>query len=116
MMRRYAEAVRGLALTNPYSGKPLEPSELTDMLKDSVETMIERPGSWENGKVRACLFSLGYPIPESNDPHSVELAVGQLQYGVIRLSESPESREAAGARDLLVAHGVMNELGISIGM
>ncbi len=59
---KYGEAVKALQLTDPITEKPVTAKELTDILKEDVVLVVERPGSWEGANMLQVLTCHGFYI------------------------------------------------------
>jgi len=56
----FAEAVRELALKDPFTHEPVTARELMDILKEDVVYAAIRPGSWEGANMLTVLLSHGF--------------------------------------------------------
>lgn len=56
----FTEAVRELALKDPFTHEPVTPSELIETLKADVVFALQRPGSWEGANMLVVLQSHGF--------------------------------------------------------
>jgi hypothetical protein len=56
----FEQAVKQLALNDPFTKKPISPQALLDTLKDDVVHAVQRPGSWEGCNMLQVLCSHGF--------------------------------------------------------
>jgi len=56
----YTEAVRELALKDPFTNEPVTPCELIETLKSDVVLAVERSGSWEGSNMLTVLQAHGF--------------------------------------------------------
>lgn len=56
----FAEAIRELALKDPFTHEPVTPRELIETLKADVVFASQRPGSWEEANMLTMLQSHGF--------------------------------------------------------
>jgi len=56
----FKQAVRELALTEPFTKEPVDAKALLATLKEDVILAVERPGSWEGANMLQVLISHGF--------------------------------------------------------
>lgn len=56
----FEQAVKELAPTCPFTGKPIDPADLIETLKEDVIEAARRPGSWEGHNMLQVMISHGF--------------------------------------------------------
>jgi hypothetical protein len=56
----FEQAVKELAMTQPFTKEPVDAAVLIETLKDDVVLAIERPGSWEGSNMLQVLTCHGF--------------------------------------------------------
>lgn len=56
----FEQAVKALAMTQPFTKAPVDARSLIETLKDDVILAVDRPGSWEGANMLQVLYAHGF--------------------------------------------------------